>query len=101
MQPTIVNCNISNHLAMISYSYYSSMQLVMQYHNFFLNLTINLFLVLSKPPYEVNETGWGEFEIQIKVYFMDPIERPVRYEISHLTFVTKNNLIYFEYISPR
>ncbi|XP_028394067.1 YEATS domain-containing protein 4-like [Dendronephthya gigantea] len=33
--------------------------------------------VLSKPPYEVNETGWGEFEIQIKVYFMDPVERPV------------------------
>ena len=33
---------------------------------------------MSKPPYEVNETGWGEFEIQIKVYFMDPIERPVR-----------------------
>jgi YEATS domain-containing protein 4 len=33
---------------------------------------------LSKPPYEVNETGWGEFEIQIKVYFMDPVERPVR-----------------------
>lgn len=37
-----------------------------------------VFLVLSKPPYEVNETGWGEFEIQIKVYFMDPVERPVR-----------------------
>ena len=38
----------------------------------------NISLVLSKPPYEVNETGWGEFEIQIKVYFMDPVERPVR-----------------------
>ena len=38
-----------------------------------------LFLaVITKPPYEVNETGWGEFEIQIKIYFMDPLERPVR-----------------------
>ena len=37
--------------------------------------------MLSNPPYEVNETGWGEFEIQIKVYFMDPIERPVRKNI--------------------
>lgn len=33
--------------------------------------------VITKPPYEVNETGWGEFEIQIKVHFMDPVERPI------------------------
>nr|CAG4652070.1 EOG090X0B3F [Triops cancriformis] len=33
--------------------------------------------VLSKPPYEVTETGWGEFEIIIKIYFQDPNERPV------------------------
>ena len=24
---------------------------------------------VTKPPYEVTETGWGEFEIVIKVYF--------------------------------
>ena len=30
-----------------------------------------------KPPYEVSETGWGEFEIIIKIYFVDPTERPV------------------------
>jgi YEATS domain-containing protein 4 len=35
--------------------------------------------VLTKPPYEVTETGWGEFEIIIKVYFHDPNERPVRF----------------------
>lgn len=29
-------------------------------------------------PYEVSETGWGEFEIVIKIYFQDPNERPVR-----------------------
>lgn len=33
--------------------------------------------VLTKPPYEVTETGWGEFEIVIKIYFQDPNERPV------------------------
>jgi YEATS domain-containing protein 4 len=34
--------------------------------------------ILTKPPYEVTETGWGEFEISIRIYFNDPIERPVR-----------------------
>uniref|UniRef100_A0A1B6G4R2 YEATS domain-containing protein 4 n=1 Tax=Cuerna arida TaxID=1464854 RepID=A0A1B6G4R2_9HEMI len=33
--------------------------------------------VVTKPPYEVTETGWGEFEIVIKIYFHDPNERPV------------------------
>lgn len=32
--------------------------------------------VVSKYPYEVTETGWGEFEIVIKIYFHDPNERP-------------------------
>lgn len=35
--------------------------------------------VVVKPPYEVTETGWGEFEIIIKIYFNDPNERPVSY----------------------
>uniref|UniRef100_A0A1I7VJY1 YEATS family protein n=1 Tax=Loa loa TaxID=7209 RepID=A0A1I7VJY1_LOALO len=30
-----------------------------------------------KPPYEVTETGWGEFEIQIRIYFVDVNEKPV------------------------
>lgn len=33
--------------------------------------------ILLKPPYEVTETGWGEFEVVIKLYFHDPTERPV------------------------
>ena len=33
--------------------------------------------VITKPPYELTETGWGEFEIVIKIYFNDPNERPV------------------------
>jgi len=38
--------------------------------------------VVTKPPYEVTETGWGEFEIVIKVYFNDTVERPAT--ISHV-----------------
>ncbi len=33
--------------------------------------------VITRPPYEVGETGWGEFEIIIKVFFVDPSEKPV------------------------
>ncbi|GLH15722.1 YEATS domain-containing protein 4 [Gryllus bimaculatus] len=32
--------------------------------------------MVSKPPYEVTETGWGEFDIVIKIFFNDPNERP-------------------------
>lgn len=35
--------------------------------------------MVTKPPYEVNESGWGEFEIQIKIFFMDQSERPVTF----------------------
>ena len=28
--------------------------------------------ICTKPPYEVSETGWGEFEVVIKIYFHDP-----------------------------
>jgi len=31
----------------------------------------------TSPPYEIKETGWGEFEVIIKIYFIDPNERPV------------------------
>ncbi|ESO07050.1 hypothetical protein HELRODRAFT_92407, partial [Helobdella robusta] len=33
--------------------------------------------VITRPPYEVTETGWGEFEVIIKIYFNDPNEKPV------------------------
>lgn len=49
--------------------------------------------LVNKPPYEVTETGWGEFEIVIKIYFLDPNERPVTiYHILKL-FQTDNNVI--------
>jgi YEATS domain-containing protein 4 len=33
--------------------------------------------VIAKPPYEVTETGWGEFAIIIKVFFQDSRESPI------------------------
>uniref|UniRef100_A0A3B3WCH3 YEATS domain-containing protein 4 n=1 Tax=Poecilia mexicana TaxID=48701 RepID=A0A3B3WCH3_9TELE len=38
---------------------------------------VNPLRVVTKPPYEITETGWGEFEIIIKIFFIDPNERPV------------------------
>ncbi|XP_038834119.1 YEATS domain-containing protein 4 isoform X1 [Salvelinus namaycush] len=38
---------------------------------------VNPLRVVTKPPYEITETGWGEFEIIIKMFFIDPNERPV------------------------
>lgn len=35
--------------------------------------------ILSKPPYKVRESGWGEFEIMVKVFFQDPAEKPVSF----------------------
>lgn len=29
------------------------------------------------PPFEVNETGWGEFEIQVRLFFKDQLLKPV------------------------
>lgn len=33
--------------------------------------------IVTKPPYEVTETGWGEFEMIIKIFFHCPNEKPV------------------------
>ncbi|VDM98892.1 unnamed protein product [Thelazia callipaeda] len=37
----------------------------------------NATRMIEKPPYEVTETGWGEFEVQIRIYFVDVNEKPV------------------------
>ena len=42
-------------------------------HDSYLNAT----RVITEPPYKVVESGWGEFEVTIKIYFHDPAERPV------------------------
>lgn len=38
---------------------------------------VNPNRIVTKPPFEITETGWGEFEVVIKIYFHDPTERPV------------------------
>jgi YEATS domain-containing protein 4 len=37
----------------------------------------NPIRVVDEEPFELTETGWGEFTVQIKLYFMDPMERQV------------------------
>jgi len=37
---------------------------------------------ISSPPFEVSETGWGEFEASIRIYFRDPSETPI--DLFHL-----------------
>ncbi|VDD92337.1 unnamed protein product [Enterobius vermicularis] len=37
----------------------------------------NSVRMVEKPPFEVSETGWGEFEVQMKIYFIDPAEKPI------------------------
>ncbi|KAL1449692.1 hypothetical protein WDU94_002176 [Cyamophila willieti] len=60
--------------------------------------------LLTKPPFEISETGWGEFELVIKIYFHDPNERPVTLYHMLKLFKTKdascdatNSLLYNEY----
>jgi YEATS domain-containing protein 4 len=33
---------------------------------------------IEKTPFEINETGWGEFEVQVKIHFTPMVlEKPV------------------------
>jgi YEATS domain-containing protein 4 len=32
-------------------------------------------MTVEKFPFEIHQTGWGEFDIGIKIYFVDPAER--------------------------
>ncbi|CAH8540323.1 unnamed protein product [Heterobilharzia americana] len=42
----------------------------------------NPIRIISKPPFELTETGWGEFDITMKVIFTDSNEKPL--VITHL-----------------
>ena len=37
---------------------------------------------VEKWPFEIHQTGWGEFDIGVKLYFVDPSEKPL--EVSHM-----------------
>lgn len=40
----------------------------------------NSLRTLDKPPWEVTETGWGEFDLQIKVFFVnEAYEKPLQF----------------------
>nr|XP_029501201.1 YEATS domain-containing protein 4 [Oncorhynchus nerka] len=55
---------------------------------------VNPLRVVTKPPYEITETGWGEFEIIIKMFFIDPNERPVSgAPLCHLGTSFQSNII--------
>ena len=32
---------------------------------------------MDTPPFELKESGWGEFQIQIRIYFTNPDIKPV------------------------
>ena len=36
---------------------------------------------VEKYPFEISQTGWGEFDIGVKIFFNDPAEKPV--ELTH------------------
>jgi len=38
-------------------------------------IDISFYLAVNQWPFEVTEQGWGEFEIGLKVYFVDPNEK--------------------------
>jgi YEATS domain-containing protein 4 len=39
---------------------------------------MGLTVAIEEPPFEVTETGWGEFEVQIKVHFVgEASEKPL------------------------
>ncbi|KAL3090240.1 hypothetical protein niasHS_006692 [Heterodera schachtii] len=54
----------------------------------------NSVRIVEKPPFEITETGWGEFDAQIKMYFVDVNEKPVtafHYIRLHQPLVTLKN----------
>lgn len=41
--------------------------------------TSSALLVVLEPPYEIHETGWGEFECGIELHFREPRVKPVSF----------------------
>lgn len=52
--------------------------------------------VIDKPPFEVTETGWGEFEVQIKIFFVAEANEKIL-TLHHLLklhpWTVKNNVV--------
>ncbi|KAM4671167.1 YEATS domain-containing protein 4 isoform 2-T2 [Amazona ochrocephala] len=59
----------------------------------------NPLRVVTKPPYEITETGWGEFEIIIKIFFIDPNERPLDQAVLKLVGCVFSLLLWWKAVS--
>jgi YEATS domain-containing protein 4 len=53
----------------------------------------NHIRVIKRPPYEVTETGWGEFAIQIIIHFKDESEEPPVTLSHHLKLFNDNKAL--------
>jgi YEATS domain-containing protein 4 len=51
---------------------------------------IRVVSVVEKPPFEITETGWGEFDLLIVLYFTDPSQSPL--ELVHYLKVSISSL---------
>lgn len=60
--------NISEYIEKVSFSLHSSFAEPVR--------------TVTKPPFEVTENGWGEFEAMIRIFFKDPSQEPV--DIHHV-----------------
>jgi len=60
-----------------------------------INVICLSFTVVVKPPYEVTETGWGEFEVIIKIFFNDPNEKPVSWLLNDFSQTIWYGLVIF------
>jgi len=45
---------------------------------------------ITEPPFEVTESGWGEFEGSVRIFFKDPDEHPV--DLCHKVSTTPHYL---------
>jgi len=52
----------------------------------------NPIRIVTSPPYEIKESGWGEFEIVLKIFFKDPAEKPVTLYHHLRLFANDHNL---------
>ena len=41
---------------------------------------------IAKPPYEVKETGWGEFDVEIKIFIADSSNKTIRKGLIFLSY---------------
>lgn len=60
-------------------------------------LNLRPYLVIDEPPFELAESGWGEFEVQIKLYFVDVNEKPVNFfyqKLYRIYFILLSYIIY-------